>query len=166
MGPGSVLIAIALALVPVSALSAPAGSCAHDAKTFRCVKYLRNYDGDTITVEVPGVHPLLGKKISVRVVGIDTPEKTGKKPCEKDRARDAQRLVQNLLKSASTIELRNADRDKYFRILAEVWADGKSVGEILVKNGLAYRYDGGRKPASRSWCVNSGAVKRASKENK
>lgn len=130
-------------------------NCTHDAKTFRCVKYIRNYDGDTVTVKIPQVHPLLGDNISVRVIGVDTPEKNGKKPCEKDRARDAQRLVQNLMKNAKTIELRNVRRDKYFRVLAEVWVDDKSIGEVLTKNRLAYPYDGGRKPASVDWCKKS-----------
>ena len=128
--------------------------CVHDAKNFRCVKYERNYDGDTITFQIPNVHPLLGEHISVRVFGVDTPEKNGKKPCEKARARDAQRLVENLLKRAKIIELKNVGRDKYFRILAEVWADGNSVADILIKNKLAYPYFGDRKPTSMSWCLN------------
>lgn len=137
-------------------LGLPAGAteplCSHDAKTFRCVKYIKNYDGDTVTVRIPNVHPLLGENITVRVFGIDTPEKTGKKPCEKDRARDAQRLVENLMRRGKSVELRNVDRDKYFRILAEVWVDGRSLADALLKNGLAYPYDGGRKPASIDWC--------------
>lgn len=131
-------------------------ACSHDAKTFRCVKYLKNYDGDTVTVRIPDVHPLLGENISVRIVGIDTPEKNGKKPCEKERARDAQRLVANLMKNAKAIELRNIGRDKYFRVLAEVWIDGRSVGAVLIENKLAYPYDGGRKPASIDWCKGKG----------
>lgn len=109
-------------------------NCAHDAKTFRCVKYLKNYDGDTITVDIPDTHPLIGKNISVRVNGIDTPEKTGKKPCEKERAREAQKLTASLLKPALNIELRNLDRDKYFRILADVFFDNKPLSETLIKN--------------------------------
>jgi endonuclease YncB( thermonuclease family) len=132
--------------------SAGALDCQHDSKTFRCVKYVKNYDGDTITVKIPDVHPLIGKDISVRILGIDTPEKNGTRPCEKAKARDAQRLVENLLKRAKTVELRNVDRDKYFRILAEVWADSQSIGAILIKNKLALPYDGGRKPASTNWC--------------
>lgn len=127
-------------------------SCAHDNKTFRCVKFIKNYDGDTVTVKIPETHPLFGENIGVRILGIDTPEKNGSKPCEKERARDAQRLVENLMKNAKSIELRNVDRDKYFRVLAEVWADGKSIGDLLIKNNLAYAYDGGRKPASTNWC--------------
>ena len=62
------------------------------------------------------------------------------------------RLVENLMKTGKTIELRNVDRDKYFRILADVWVDDKSVADILIKNRVAYAYDGGRKPASMNWC--------------
>jgi endonuclease YncB( thermonuclease family) len=146
------LFLIALLAVPGAFAQATAPSCVHDAQTFRCVRYLKNYDGDTITVEIPGVHPLLGERISVRVLGIDTPEKNGKKPCEKERAREAQRLAESLLRNARVIELRKVGRDKYFRVLAEVWIDGRSLGEVLIKNRLAYLYDGGRKPASMSWC--------------
>jgi endonuclease YncB( thermonuclease family) len=127
-------------------------NCQHDADVFRCVKYSRNYDGDTVQFDIPGVHPLLGKSISVRVLGVDTPEKNGRKPCEKERARDAQRLVENLLKNARQIELRRIDRDKYFRVLGEIWFDGQNLGDILIKNRLAYPYQGGRKPAAMNWC--------------
>ena len=141
-----------IVLLSISASWASESNCAHDPKTFRCVKYVRNYDGDTVTVDIPNTHPLFGKQISVRIVGIDTPEKHGKNPCEKERARVAQRMVENLLKNAKSIELRNIDRDKYFRVLGEIWVDGKSVGDSLIKNHLAYPYDGGRKPASTDWC--------------
>ena len=127
-------------------------NCTHDSETFRCVKYIKNYDGDTVTVKIPNTHPLFGDDISVRIVGIDTAEKNGKRPCEKEQARTAQRLVENLLKNAKSIELRKVARDKYFRVLAEIWADGKSIGEALIKNKLAYGYDGGRKPTSTDWC--------------
>lgn len=131
--------------------SSQSKSCEHDKDTFRCVSYVKNYDGDTITVSIPGVHPLIGEKISVRVLGIDVPEIKGKTKCEKDKARTAQRLVENLLKNAKTIELQNVQRDKYFRILANVVADGKSIKDLMMKNGLAYSYDGGTKQ-NVNWC--------------
>ncbi|MFN9066796.1 MAG: thermonuclease family protein [Bdellovibrionales bacterium] len=133
-------------------LSSTGNSCAHTQNSFNCVEFLRNYDGDTLTVNIPNVHPLIGNKISVRVNGIDAPEKRGVKPCEKDRARTAQKLVQSLLKSAQRIDLRNVQRDKYFRILAEVWVDDLSIAEILIKNGLALPYDGGTKSLDVNWC--------------
>jgi micrococcal nuclease len=125
--------------------------CAHDAQTLRCVQFDHNYDGDTITFQIPNVHPIVGRDISVRVYGIDTPEMKGKAPCEKDRAVEARDLVKRLLSGAKRIDLRNIQRDKYFRILAEVVADGVSLSERLVGEKLAYPYDGGTK-AKVNWC--------------
>ncbi|MBK7845105.1 MAG: thermonuclease family protein [Bdellovibrionales bacterium] len=131
-------------------------NCNHDAKTFRCVKYIRNYDADTITFDIPNVHPLIGKNISIRVRHVDTPEMKGKLPCEKDAARTAKRLIENLLKNAKRIDLENADKDKYFRILADVVVDGKSIKDTLLKNNLAYTYEGKTKQKL-NWCSRSPA---------
>lgn len=136
-------------LIPVFAKSPQ--NCEHDAKTFRCVKYVRNYDADTITFDIPHVHPLIGHHISVRVRHIDTPEIKGKLPCEKDAARTAKRLIENILKNAKRIDLENADKDKYFRILADVVVDGKLLKETLIKNNLAYAYEG-RTKEKINWC--------------
>ena len=46
------------------------------------------------------------------------------------------------MSDAKTIELKNPQRDKYFRILAEVWIDGESLGEKLKSEELAKDYDG------------------------
>ncbi|MBY0386286.1 thermonuclease family protein [bacterium] len=129
-----------------------ANNCAHDAKAFRCVKYLKNHDGDTVTFEIPNVHPLLGHKISVRVNGLDTPEIRGKQPCEKQAARAAKKLIENLLKNAKVIHIENPSRDKYFRILGDVTVDGKSLAQILLKNKLAYEYSGQAKHKI-DWCT-------------
>jgi len=133
---------------------APASSsdvCAHDAATFRCVRFDHNYDGDTITFQIPNVHPLIGKNISVRVFGIDTPEMKGKGPCEKERAKEARDLVGSLLKSAKRVDLANLQRDKYFRILAEVMVDGSALSQKLIAAKLAYPYEGGTKEKI-NWC--------------
>jgi len=126
---------------------------------FKNVTYIRNYDGDTITVSIKGIHRLFGEEISIRIRGIDTPEirsrcKTGKgKENEKSKARTAKRLVANLLKNAKRIDLKNTSRGKYFRIVADVIADGKNIAQVLIKNKLAVTYDGGTK--TEDWCSNS-----------
>ena len=132
--------------------SVGAETCEHTANAFKCVKFEKNYDGDTLTVSIPNVHPLLGQKVSVRILGIDTPEVKTHDTCEKSAARNAQRLVENLLSHAQRIDLENVARDKYFRILADVRVDGKSVAELLIKNRLAVAYDGGTK-AKTNWCL-------------
>ncbi len=113
--------------------------------------YVRNYDGDTITVDLPGIHPLFGDDITVRISGIDTPEVKGK--CDQERllAHNAQALVKARLAVAKTILLAEVGRDKYFRINARVVADGADLGALLISRGLAVAYDGGTK--THNWCA-------------
>ena len=112
--------------------------------------YLRNYDGDTITFNLPNLHPIIGKKIAVRVNGIDTPEIRGNCDKEKYNAEQAKGWVEDLLKDAERIDLKNLQRGKYFRIVADVYADGENLAEALVDSGMAVRYNGGKKNAR--WC--------------
>ena len=100
------------------------------------------YDGDTFKIDLPSQHPLFGDDISVRVAGIDTPELRGTSDKVKALAYKAKNRTQELLSDAKTIELKNPQRDKYFRVLAEVWIDGESLGEKLKSDGLAKEYDG------------------------
>ena len=112
--------------------------------------YVRNYDGDTITFNLPNLHPIIGKKIAIRVNGIDTPEIRGKCDKEKYDAKQAKGMVEEFLKDAERIDLKNMGRGKYFRIVADVYADGESLAEALVDSGMAVKYDGGKKNAR--WC--------------
>ena len=92
--------------------------------------YVRNYDGDTITFNLPNLHPIIGEKISVRVNGIDTPEI--KENCEKEKykAQQAKEMVAEILKDAEQIVLKNMERGKYFRIAADVLIDGEDLGDF------------------------------------
>jgi micrococcal nuclease len=112
--------------------------------------YVRNYDGDTITFSLPGLHPIIGEKISVRVNGVDTPEIRG--DCEKEKydAIQAKEMVADILKNAEQITLKNMKRGKYFRIAADIYIDGENLSEVLVGVGMAIRYDGGKKTFN--WC--------------
>lgn len=126
-------------------------SCEHPPKAFHCVKFIKNYDGDTLTVDIPNMHPFFGKNVKVRVLGLDTPEVKTDNKCEKDAARIARRLVENLLKRAQRIDLTEIDRDKYFRVLANVIVDGRNLKDVLIKENLAYEYYGGKKEKI-DWC--------------
>ncbi|HID69658.1 MAG TPA: thermonuclease family protein [Desulfobacterales bacterium] len=120
-------------------------------ETFRNVQFVRNYDGDSITFDIPETPAIVGKNIIVRLRGIDTPE-LKKNTCanESTIAREAKTLVHTLLKNASIINLHRIDRGKYFRILADVEFDGQDLAEVLIKNRLAVKYSGGRKEYD--WC--------------
>lgn len=126
-------------------------NCRHSPTAFNCVEYLRNYDGDTITVNIPEVPVLIGDEITVRVNGIDAPEIEGRNACERKAAVLAQRAVEKILQEARRIDLRNVKRDKYFRVLADIYADGDLLSEYLLKHKLAVPYDGGHKEKV-DWC--------------
>lgn len=98
-------------------------------------------DGDTIYYS--------GHK--VRLEDIDAPE-TFQHKCESELAlgnRATYRLLE--LINAGPFELVNRggrDEDRYGRKLRTIERDGRSLGEILVFEGLARRWDGAR----HSWC--------------
>jgi len=115
------------------------------------VEYVDNYDGDTITVNIPKLHPLLGRGIKIRIKGIDTAEIKGSRPCEKKIALYTKKFVKNLLTKARKIEIRNPSRGKYFRILADLWFDQVNLKEILLEENLAIPYNG-KKKSDYNWC--------------
>ncbi|MHC3993941.1 thermonuclease family protein [Thiomicrolovo sp. ZZH C-3] len=108
------------------------------------------YDGDTFRARIAAWPQLIGERIGIRINGIDTPEMRGKCPAEKQLAREAKQHTVAMLRGAKAIELRNMKRGKYFRIVADVYVDGKSVAQSLIGSGLAVRYDGGTK--TKDWC--------------
>ena len=54
-----------------------------------------------------------------------------------------------MLRNGKTIELKNLKRGKYFRVVADVYVDGVSLADRLIKAGHGRPYDGGTKV---SWC--------------
>ncbi len=139
-----------LTIVILSFLSLPSHVLAKSFGDYKGAVYLRNYDGDTITFNLPGLHPIIGEEISIRVNGIDTPEIKGKCEKEKYNAQQAQQMVADFLKDAEQIVLKSMERGKYFRIAADVIIDGENLADVLVEAGMAVRYDGGKK--THKWC--------------
>ena len=144
------LAALCFSALLLQATSAVAAQKKSSYGTLTGVRFVKNYDGDTITVDLKGHHPLFGDDISVRIAGIDTPEIKGKCSQEKELAREAREVVGRILKKAGTIKLKNVRRGKYFRIVADVQAGKQNVADVLIKKGLAVRYDGGTKGFD--WC--------------
>lgn len=102
---------------------------------------IRVIDGDTIDVG--------GERY--RLVGFDTPE-TYRSKCdsEKQRGDRATARLRALIASATEITLDvQQNRDKYGRGLGMLAINGEDVGDILVREGLARRYNGGQR---QSWC--------------
>ena len=108
------------------------------------------YDGDTFRANIQGYPEIMGYRIGIRVNGIDTPEMRGKCQKEKSLARKAKQFSVEKLRGAKKVVLRNMKRGKYFRIVADVYVDGKSLGGMLIDQELAVVYDGGKK--AKDWC--------------
>ncbi|MEW5251765.1 thermonuclease family protein [Microbulbifer discodermiae] len=76
---------------------------------------------------IPGQPDIVGKLIGVRVKGVDTPELRGKCQAEKELARKAKQFTATVFHGAQEVRLEEIERVKYFRLLAEVWVDGKRL---------------------------------------
>lgn len=109
-------------------------------------------DGDTIRSTLKLPCPLCN--VSVRILGIDTPESNylAKCPLEKERGLEAKAFLINLTVGQETMMARNIKWDKYGgRIDAHVEIAGKDVGQLMIDRGLAKPYNGtGPKP---DWCI-------------
>lgn len=129
---------------------APWASAAESYGSVIVTKVTSIYDGDTFRVNIEGYPDIIGKRIPIRVNGVDTPELRSKCKKEKDLARLAKQFTVQTLRSAKVIELKNMQRGKYFRIVADVYTDGKSLSKELIDNNLAVPYFGGTKV--KDWC--------------
>ncbi len=110
-----------------------------------CVKV---YDGDTFTIAV-----YLEKKWThwqVRINGIDCPEIRTKDLNEKCIAQKAKDYVSERILSKWVL-LKNCKRDKYGRLLADVYLRNENIGEQLLHKHLAVEYDGGTKIVPLDW---------------
>ena len=141
----NVLLAIELSLLMVAKLGATEAY-----SDFASVTYHTCYDGDTCMISLPGVHPLFGDHILVRLAGIDTPEIKGK--CEQETllAKQARDFIREVMSQAQQIDLRKPERDKYFRINARVFADNQDLSALLIEKGMAVPYNG--KTKTKDWC--------------
>lgn len=97
------------------------------------VELVKVIDGDTIKIIYEG------KEQNVRYLLIDTPEtnhpKLGKQPFGDEAKARNQQLIEN---GKLEIEFDVGERfDKYNRLLAYIYVDGKSVQKILLSEGLA-----------------------------
>jgi micrococcal nuclease len=98
------------------------------------VKLAQPYDGDTIAVIYNG------NRESVRFLLVDSPETSHPRLGEQPYGKEAKELTSSLVENAHKIELEfdiGPKRDKYGRLLAYVYVDGKMIQEELLKNGLA-----------------------------
>ncbi|KQY43542.1 MULTISPECIES: thermonuclease family protein [Rhizobium/Agrobacterium group] len=86
----------------------------------------------------------------IRIADIDTPELSPPR-CERERERGLaakQRLLEILNSGPLSFKATARDEDRFGRKLRIVYRERRSVGDILVAEGLARKWEGSR----RSWC--------------
>ena len=92
------------------------------------------------------------KELSIRVFGVDTPEKGHRAMCpsEDQRGQAATAFTKNAISKAQKRQVAIADWDKYGgRVLGDILLDGQSLRMMLIQNGFAREYYGEAKTA---WC--------------
>ena len=100
------------------------------------------YDGDTFRVNLPNLPPVFSEAIPIRLAGIDAAEMADTEGEVLEYAQKAQAFTENALMNAEKIELRNMQRGKYFRIVADVFVDGESLSGLLLKEEIVKEYNG------------------------
>lgn len=104
-------------------------------------------DGDTIDIRVD-LGFRIYQQMRVRLDGIDAEEKNSTNPYERASAMKAKARVQELLSTRQKYLIETFKVDKYGRYLAKVFLDtddGASINDVLVSEGLAVAYHGGKR---------------------
>jgi endonuclease YncB( thermonuclease family) len=98
----------------------------------------------------------LPKKLSIRVLGVDTPEKGHRASCPQEAAaaEQASQFTKDTLnkayKSNLPVVIELNSHDKYGgRVLGDVIVNGQRLSAMLIANGHARPYFGEKKS---SWC--------------
>jgi endonuclease YncB( thermonuclease family) len=112
----------------------------------------RVIDGDTVAFQADFLPAPLKKELSIRVYGVDTPEKGFRAQCasEAQRGEAASAFTKQLIAASQQRQVVLMDWDKYGgRVLGDVILNGISLRQQLIANGFAREYYG---EAKTSWC--------------
>ena len=112
----------------------------------------RVIDGDTVAFQANFLPDPLKKELSIRVFGVDTPEKGFRAGCPSEdvKGQAASAFTKAQINAAKHRQVVLMDWDKYGgRVLGDVLLDGKSLRTMLIQNGYAREYYG---EAKQSWC--------------
>lgn len=140
------IISIIFCLLPTLAISADKEGIVYDIEITRVI------DGDTLGFVADFLPDPLKKELSIRVYGVDTPEKGHRAKCksENDKGEAASEFTKSKVAAAKKAQMRLMSWDKYGgRVLGDVILDGRSLRAMLIDGGYAREYFG---EAKESWC--------------
>jgi endonuclease YncB( thermonuclease family) len=135
------------ALLPVLAFAqkTPKG-VTYDATVLRVI------DGDTVAFKAEWLPDPLKKELSIRVFGVDTPEKGHRAQCQSEDllGKAATNFTKDTIANGKNLQIVLMSWDKYGgRVLGDVIIDGQSLRNLLITKGYAREYYG---EAKQSWC--------------
>jgi endonuclease YncB( thermonuclease family) len=113
---------------------------------------IRVIDGDTVVIPATYLPQPLKQEISIRVFGVDTPEKGFRAKCPEEDAKgkEATEFTKAAVAKAKKVEVALHAWDKYGgRVLGDVILDRVSLRDMLINKGFARAYYG---DAKQSWC--------------
>ena len=123
-----------MGIVIFSLLLAPS-ACASD---FAWV--LKVFDGDTILVE--GLNKAYGSPATIRLAGIDSPEKAGRDGQPGQPLADRSKAYLSNLIQRKKVQIDPVGLDPYGRTVAVVYQDGENINLKMLRNGMAEVYRG------------------------
>lgn len=141
-----------LLLVLAFALSFPVLAAKQPKGVTYEAEILKVSDGDTIVIAAPYLPSPLKPQLSVRIFGVDTPEKGFRGQCEKEKqmGEQASDFTKKMVAEGKQFHVILYGWDKFGgRVLGDILVDGKSVRNSLIAAGLAREYYG---EAKKSWC--------------
>lgn len=141
-----IIVLCALAMMPVLAQKQRAG-VTYDAVITRVI------DGDTVGFQAVFLPAPLKPELSIRIYGVDTPEKGFRAQCaaEDQKGQLATVFTKKSIEHSKKHQVVIMDWDKYGgRVLGDIILDGQSLRMLLINKGLAREYYG---EAKRSWCI-------------
>ena len=142
----SKLLILLLCLASVAHAQKPPVSVTYDAKVLRVI------DGDTVAIEALWMPLPMKPEVSIRVYGVDTPEKGFRAKCEAEASKGEQAtaFTKAQITMSTKVQVKLIAHDKYGgRVLGDVVIDGNSLRTMLIGAGLAREYYG---DAKQSWC--------------
>jgi endonuclease YncB( thermonuclease family) len=143
---------IALCITLTSCMPVPALAQQQKAGVTYNAVITRVIDGDTVAFQALWLPDPLKKELSIRVFGVDTPEKGFRAKCPEEdvRGQAASAFTKKMVEQSTTRQVVLMDWDKYGgRVLGDVLLNGQSLRYMLIQQGYAREYYG---EAKQSWC--------------
>jgi endonuclease YncB( thermonuclease family) len=146
-----IILGLATILTIAQLLFGPAVAKEVEMKVYN-YEITRVIDGDTVAFRADFLPDPLKQELSIRVYGVDTPEKSWRAECDSEAkwGEKASQFTKDQLNGATKIQVAIYKWDKFGgRVLGDIIIDGKSLRYMLIDNGFAREYYGDKKE---TWC--------------